>query len=509
MAVKPTIPAAGYDFSSFSANNPTTPHSGSSLDTELEQLRQSEREIIAWAEVALADDGDLRSAIVDTKHFSSEALALLESGWLPRGSWLTATAYAVNDYVRDASSSNGYLCVEAHTSGTFATDLAAGKWVLVNVAAAISGHTIKEAGTPLATRAGLNFDGTAFNLTDDAGNDETDVALNFGTGSGQPAEGNHTHSGVFAPLVHTHLRGVVDNTGGYTVTAANHAGLLRITGGGTVSFNAAATLGAGFWVTILAATAAVTIDPTETIDGAGNIVLAAGDSLTVFCTGTVFYTARGVALTNTLQTRGALLTRDASQVIEKAIGAANYLLRSDGTDFAWAEAVGLQPAALIADMGQLGPTEWALTLDKFYLYLGFYFGVSHNGAGNASFACQLRTTSGGYRTAAGDYVWGETYSASGGTANVIDNEFVFQPTPRAAGDVHSGFFLVNGHGDPNQATSIVSFGARGDMSTTCQNGLVAGAATDIEQHDQLKLIWDTGDAFDAGVFQWFKLRKAS
>lgn len=46
---------------------------------------------------------------------------------LARGAWVTATAYALNDL-----SINGgivYRCVVAHTSGTFATDLAANKWV--------------------------------------------------------------------------------------------------------------------------------------------------------------------------------------------------------------------------------------------------------------------------------------------------------------------------------------------------------------------------------------------
>jgi hypothetical protein len=47
--------------------------------------------------------------------------------------WVTSTAYVVGDYVTDVSSGNVYYCVIAHTSGTFATDLAAQKWVLQNV----------------------------------------------------------------------------------------------------------------------------------------------------------------------------------------------------------------------------------------------------------------------------------------------------------------------------------------------------------------------------------------
>jgi hypothetical protein len=45
-----------------------------------------------------------------------------------KGDWLTGTVYALQDIVYNGGSS--YVCEEAHTSGTFATDLAAGKrWI--------------------------------------------------------------------------------------------------------------------------------------------------------------------------------------------------------------------------------------------------------------------------------------------------------------------------------------------------------------------------------------------
>lgn len=45
------------------------------------------------------------------------------------GSWVTATLYAIGDVVENNGSA--YVCIEEHTSGTFATDLAAVKWQLV------------------------------------------------------------------------------------------------------------------------------------------------------------------------------------------------------------------------------------------------------------------------------------------------------------------------------------------------------------------------------------------
>lgn len=46
-----------------------------------------------------------------------------------RGDWVTATAYSVGDGIYIPSTNTNYLCAIAHTSGTFATDLAAVKWV--------------------------------------------------------------------------------------------------------------------------------------------------------------------------------------------------------------------------------------------------------------------------------------------------------------------------------------------------------------------------------------------
>lgn len=63
--------------------------------------------------------------------------------WIPRvvdfstTAWVTSTAYAVGDVVmsEEAGVTLGscYRCLTAHTSGTFATDLAAANWILVPV----------------------------------------------------------------------------------------------------------------------------------------------------------------------------------------------------------------------------------------------------------------------------------------------------------------------------------------------------------------------------------------
>lgn len=77
-----------------------------------------------------------------------------------------------------------------------------------------------------------------------------------------------------------------------TVVAADFGNVIEITSGTfTLSFTAAATLGNGFWVTIVnSGTGNVTLDPatTELIDGLSTWVLYPGGAIEVFCTGTAF-----------------------------------------------------------------------------------------------------------------------------------------------------------------------------------------------------------------------------
>lgn len=73
------------------------------------------------------DDGALLDGTVEIHTLSSEVLALLSStAWTVRGSWVTATDYAKGDIV--VQGGIVYVCMEAHTSNVFATDLAAVKW---------------------------------------------------------------------------------------------------------------------------------------------------------------------------------------------------------------------------------------------------------------------------------------------------------------------------------------------------------------------------------------------
>lgn len=62
---------------------------------------------------------------------SAGAPTLLGQTFVWRGSWVTSTLYSVNDVVKQGADGSLYLCLISHTSGTFATDLAANRWVLM------------------------------------------------------------------------------------------------------------------------------------------------------------------------------------------------------------------------------------------------------------------------------------------------------------------------------------------------------------------------------------------
>ncbi len=80
-----------------------------------------------------------------------------------KSTWATATSYVWGDLVIDgaagADTKNIYLCKTAHTSGTWSTDLAAAKWVLVfdaatvNAAAAASASAAATSASAAATSA--------------------------------------------------------------------------------------------------------------------------------------------------------------------------------------------------------------------------------------------------------------------------------------------------------------------------------------------------------------------
>lgn len=90
-------------------------------------------DIADLAEGAASAAASAAAALVSEQNAAaSEAVVVSAAGDLVgleyRGAWITATAYEVNNIVYVASEGSSYICLVAHTSDTFATELAADKW---------------------------------------------------------------------------------------------------------------------------------------------------------------------------------------------------------------------------------------------------------------------------------------------------------------------------------------------------------------------------------------------
>ena len=111
------------------------------MDAELNAIKATTDAIRANLAIIQRDDTLLSNNTVHPDAFTvaSQALIAGSAGWLSRGAWLTGTAYAVKDFI--SLSGSNYVAVTTHTSGTFATELAAGKWQItlnLNAAAAMA-----------------------------------------------------------------------------------------------------------------------------------------------------------------------------------------------------------------------------------------------------------------------------------------------------------------------------------------------------------------------------------
>lgn len=129
---EPSVYERQYNFRNYQAAFPTDPLPGDEIDIELNEVKSVTDSLGDAINDVRRSDGSLQNAIVTADSLDESALALIGAGnWTPRGIWVTATAYVVGDVVRNTATgvTTTYVCSTAHTSGTFATDYSAGKWV--------------------------------------------------------------------------------------------------------------------------------------------------------------------------------------------------------------------------------------------------------------------------------------------------------------------------------------------------------------------------------------------
>ena len=83
------------------------------------------------ADLDLNGNALLNVGTIDVENLTLDGQTITDLASVPewRGAWSTTTAYSKRDMVKN--SGNVYICLVAHTSGTFSTDLTALKWELM------------------------------------------------------------------------------------------------------------------------------------------------------------------------------------------------------------------------------------------------------------------------------------------------------------------------------------------------------------------------------------------
>lgn len=130
----PTVYDVTYSYSGFQQAQGDNSFPGTQLDADLIGLHDSVSALALFTQGVMRSDGRLNNGVVT---YDSLAAELQTAGLAPATAWSTPTSYLLGNAV--TINSNLYRCLIAHTSGVFATDLAAGKWIFV--AALITGPT--------------------------------------------------------------------------------------------------------------------------------------------------------------------------------------------------------------------------------------------------------------------------------------------------------------------------------------------------------------------------------
>ena len=156
---QPTAYTRQYNFNDFATTSPSDPLPGVQVDNELNSVKTNLDGVNSNIALIQRDDGKLANQSVHKNSFDTDALALIGlSGYTVSGTWSASQSYTAGTLVNfnDAT----YLATVAHASGTvFATDLTAGKWILLaNAAINTSGSAVdKFEGTGSQTQFTLSY----------------------------------------------------------------------------------------------------------------------------------------------------------------------------------------------------------------------------------------------------------------------------------------------------------------------------------------------------------------
>lgn len=224
------------------------------------------------------------AATSETNAAASAAAAAL-AVWEPEGAWVTATGYTVSPRSIVRESGNAYGCLVAHTSGTFATDLAALKWELLveKGADGVSGYTDEQVRDVIG--AALTDTGLAVVTVNDGG-DTIDINVPAASTT-EVLTGTDAAKAVTANALAALWEQGSDVASAGTISLGE-GGYFNITGTTTITDIDFATdkAGRGAWVKFAGALTLTHNATTLILPSGANITTAAGDTALFVSEGT-------------------------------------------------------------------------------------------------------------------------------------------------------------------------------------------------------------------------------
>lgn len=121
----PSITQSGYSYTAFQLGQGDNAFPGTEVDADFALVEADLQAIVNFIKIALRSDGKLNNGVVTRLSLAGD----IHLGVGPPTVWVTATSYALGETVTVGPIL--YYCLTSHTSGVFATDLAAGKWTLL------------------------------------------------------------------------------------------------------------------------------------------------------------------------------------------------------------------------------------------------------------------------------------------------------------------------------------------------------------------------------------------